>query len=90
MKTNPARRWESQIETETRKLQETKTVSLLTSQTEKVVGLRLGCTDREFSRQCGEDAMYANKHNQTSVSGGWSDDENDDDGGTMKYGGDAR
>jgi len=23
------------------------------------------CTDCEFSRQCVEDAMYANKHNQT-------------------------
>ena len=45
---------------------ETKTVNLLTSQTGKVVGLRLDCTDREFSRQCVEDAMYANKHNQTS------------------------
>ena len=38
----------------------------MTSQTGKVVGLRLNCTDREFSRQCVEDAMYANKHNQTS------------------------
>ena len=66
MKTNPARRWDSQIETETRKLRETKTVNLLTSQTGKVVGLRLDCTDCEFSRQCVEDAMYANKHNQTS------------------------
>jgi hypothetical protein len=25
-----------------------------------------------------------------AVSGGWSDDENDDNGGTMKYGSDAR
>jgi len=25
-----------------------------------------------------------------AVSGGWSDDENDDDGGTMKYGGNVR
>jgi len=66
MKTNPARQWDSQIETETRKLRETKTVNLLTSQTGKVVGLRLDCADREFSRQCVEDAMYANKHNQTS------------------------
>ena len=66
MKTNSARRWDSQIETETRKLRETKTVNLLTSQTGKVVGLRLDCTDHEFSRQCGEDAMYANEHNQTS------------------------
>jgi len=66
MKTNPARRWDSPIETETRKLRETKTVNLLTSQTGKVVGLRLNCTDREFSRQCVEDAMYANKHKQTS------------------------
>ena len=66
MKTNPARRWDSQIETETRKLRETKTVNLLTSQTGKVVGLRLDCTDREFSIQCVEDAMYANEHNQTS------------------------
>ena len=38
---------------------------LLTFQTRKVVGLRIDCTDREFSRQCVEDAMYANKHNQT-------------------------
>jgi len=66
MKTNPARRWNSQIETETRKLRETKTVNLLTSQTGKVVCLRLDCTDREFPRQCVEDAMYANEHNQTS------------------------
>ena len=66
MKTNPARRWDSQIETETRKLRETKTINLLTSQTGKVVGLRLDCTDREFSIQCVEDAMYANEHNQTS------------------------
>jgi len=40
--------------------------ALLTSQTGKVVGLRLDCTDCEFSRQCVEDAMYANEHNQTS------------------------
>ena len=66
MKTNPARRWDSQIETETRKLRETKTVNLLTFQTRKVVGLKLNCTDREFSRQFVEDAMYANEHNQTS------------------------
>jgi len=66
MKTNPARRWDSQIETEKRKIRETKTVNLLTSQTGKLVGLRLNCTDCEFSRQCVEDAMYANKHNQTS------------------------
>ena len=66
MKTNPARRWDSQIETETRKLRENKTVNLLISQTGKVVGLRLDSTDREFSRQCVEDAMYANEHNQTS------------------------
>ena len=65
-KRNLARQWDSQIETETRKLRETKTVNLLTFQTGKVVGLRLDCTDREFSRQCVEDAMYANKHNQTS------------------------
>jgi len=61
LKTNPARRWDSRIETETRKLRETKTVNLLTFQTRKVVGLRLDCTDREFSRQYVEDAMYANK-----------------------------
>ena len=39
---------------------------ILTFQTGKVVGLRLDCTDSEFSRQCVKDAMYANEHNQTS------------------------
>jgi hypothetical protein len=39
---------------------------ILTFQTRKVVGLKLNCTDCEFSRQCVEDAMYANEHNQTS------------------------
>ena len=61
---------------------------ILTFQTRKVVGLKLNCTDREFSRQCVEDAMYANEHNQTS--GQLSDNKSDINGGTMKYGGDAR
>ena len=47
-------------------LQLLKALYVLTFQRGKVVGLRLDCTDREFSRQCVEDAMYANKHNQTS------------------------
>ena len=47
-------------------LQLLKALYVLTFQTGKVVGLRLDCTDHEFSRQCVEDAMYANKHNQTS------------------------
>jgi hypothetical protein len=63
---------------------------ILTSQTGKVVGLRLDCTDREFSRQCGEDATYANKHNQTSGQRWLERRRNDNDGGTMKYGGDAQ
>ena len=90
MKTNPARRWDSQIETEARKVRETKTVNLLTFQTGKLVGLRLDCTDCEFSRKCVEDTMYANKHNQTSGQQWLEQHENDNDGGTMKYGGGAQ
>ena len=64
MKTDPAKQWDSQIKAVTRKLQETKTVYLLTTQKGTLVGL---CsTNCDFVRQCVEDAKYAKEHNQTS------------------------